>query len=204
MPGTMTVNDIWKLFEATNRQFREQSAETDRKIQETAAEVRKTAAQMREQHAETERVVREVSRKVGDLGGRWGDFVEGLVAPACENLFAERGIPIHTVSRQVKSKLPGGRHMEIDVFVVNTDAVALVEVKSTLTVEDVRDHLARLAEFKDFFPVYADRRVFGAVAGIVISENADRFAMNNGLFVMVQSGESMRMANEPEFQPRSW
>jgi len=215
MSGTMTVDDIWKLFEETNRQFREQSAETDRKlreqsaetdrkIQETAAEVRETAAQMREQHAETERVVREVSRKVGDHGGRWGDFVEGLVAPACENLFAERGIPIHTVSRQVKSKLPGGRHMEIDMLVVNTDAVALVEVKSTLTVEDVRDHLARLAEFKDFFPVYADRRVFGAVAGIVISENADRFAMNNGLFVMVQSGESMRTANEPEFQPRSW
>lgn len=104
----------------------------------------------------------------------------------------------------MKAKLPGGRHMEIDVFVVNTDAVVLVEVKSALTVEDVRDHLIRLAEFKDFFPEYANKRVFGAVARIVIGEHADRFAMNKGLFVIVQSGDTVRMANEPEFQPHSW
>ncbi|HAT51499.1 MAG: DUF3782 domain-containing protein [Nitrospirae bacterium] len=202
--------------------LREQNAETDRILQETATQMRETdrrfqetAAQMRRetdlkfqetaaQMRETDRVVKEVSRKIGSLGGRWGDFVEGLVAPACETLFAARGIPVHKVSRQMKAKLPGGRHMEIDVFVVNTDAVVLVEVKSALTVEDVRDHLVRLAEFKDFFPEYANKRVFGAVAGIVIGEHADRFAMNKGLFVIVQSGDTVRMANEPEFQPRSW
>ncbi|HAT49584.1 MAG: DUF3782 domain-containing protein [Nitrospirae bacterium] len=191
----------------TDRILKERSAEMDRvlketslKVQETTAQVQETTAQMRE----TDRVVKEVSRKVGSLGSRWGDFVEGLVAPACETLFAERGIPVHKVSRQMKAKLPGGRHMEIDVFVVNTDAVVLVEVKSALTVEDVRDHLIRLAEFKDFFPEYANKRVFGAVAGIVIGEHADRFAMNKGLFVIVQSGDTVRMANEPEFQPHPW
>ena len=61
-----------------------------------------------------------------------------------------------------------------------------------------------MAEFKDFFPEYASKRLFGAVAGIVIEENADRFAMNKGLFVMVQSGNAICMANDATFQPRAW
>ncbi|MBF0153542.1 MAG: DUF3782 domain-containing protein [Magnetococcales bacterium] len=177
-------------IQETRRILRENSAETERK--------------MRESNEETNKKVKEASVLVGRLGDRWGDFVESLVAPACETLFAERGIPIHKVSPRVKAKLPGNRHMEIDLLVVNTDTVALVEVKSKLRSEDVRDHLTQLAEFKDFFPEYADRRVMGAVAGIVIEEGVDRFAMNAGLWVIVQSGDSMHLANDTAFVPRTW
>lgn len=175
MTQALVFDDVWRMFQETDRKFQE----TDRKI-------------------------KEVSQQIGRLGGRWGDFVEGMVAPACEILFAEKGIPVHKVSRQVRAKLSGGRHMEIDVFVVNTDAVVLVEVKSALTVEDVREHMVRLAEFKEFFPEYADKRVFGAVAGIVVGEHTGRFAINNGLFVMVQAGDSMRLANDESFVPIAW
>ncbi|MBF0420727.1 MAG: DUF3782 domain-containing protein, partial [Magnetococcales bacterium] len=114
MSDSVTLEDVWKAF-----------LETDRKMRET------------------DRIVKEVSRQIGRLGGRLGEFVEGLVAPACKTLFAERGIPIHKVSRRVEADLPGNRHMEIDLLVLNTDAAALVEVKSKMMVEDVRDHLAR-------------------------------------------------------------
>ncbi|HAT49259.1 MAG: DUF3782 domain-containing protein [Nitrospirae bacterium] len=203
MPRAPTFDDVWRMFQENAAQMRD----TDRRFKETDRQMQETARQMKETDLkiqETDRIVKEVSKKIGALGSRWGEFVEGLVAPACETIFAERGIPIHKVSRRVKAKLSGGRHMEIDVLVVNTDAVALVEVKSVLTVEAVREHLARLSEFKDFFLEYADKRVFGAVAGIVIEEDADRFAMNKGLFVIVQSGDTLRIANEPEFQPRAW
>jgi len=191
------------MFMDTDRQIKE----TDRQIKETDRQFKETDRQFKEtdrQFKETDLKIEKVSTQIGNLSGRWGKFVEGLVSPSCETLFVERGIPVHKVSRQIKAKMPGGRHMEIDVFVVNTDAVALVEVKSTLTVEDVREHLTRLAEFKDFFPEYADKRVIGAVAGIVIEENADRFAINKGLFVIEQAGNSLRMANDENFVPRTW
>ena len=224
----VTFDDVWKMFQEMVRESREQRAElnqkfqetdrkfqeTDREIKETAREIKETGRQIREmrkafqdtdlQIKATDIKVKEVSTQIGNLGGKWGKFVEGLVAPACETLFSQRGIPVHKVSRQVKAKLPGGRQMEIDVFVVNTDAVALVEVKSTLTVEYVREHLVRLAEFKEFFPEYADKRVIGAVAGIVIEENAGRFAINKGLFVIEQTGNVLRMANDEAFVPRAW
>ncbi|MBF0162274.1 MAG: DUF3782 domain-containing protein [Magnetococcales bacterium] len=145
-----------------------------------------------------------MSRNIDRLGGRLGEFVEGLVAPACKTLFAQWGIPVHKVTRRVDADLPGGRHMEIDLMVINTDTIALVEVKSKLTVEDVREHLSRLAEFKAFFREYADKKIIGAVAAMVMEENVCRFAIHNGLFVIEQSGDTLRMANDKAFQPKSW
>ncbi|MBF0153698.1 MAG: DUF3782 domain-containing protein [Magnetococcales bacterium] len=178
--------------------------EAEARSKELEHDLHETRRIMQESNEETNKKVKEVSTLVGRLGDRWGEFVEGLVAPACETLFAERGIPIHKVSPRVKAKLPGNRRMEIDILVVNTDTVALVEVKSKLKQDDVREHLTRLGEFKDFFPEYASRRVMGAVAGIVIEEGVDRFAINAGLWVIVQSGDSMHLANDTTFVPRTW
>jgi hypothetical protein len=53
-------------------------------------------------------------------------------------------------------------------------------------------------------PEYADRKVIGAVAGIVIDEDADKFAYRNGLFVMAQSGEAVKILNDEQFRPKHW
>ena len=221
MSNAATFENVWKLFQETAAQMRETDRkfketdlkfkETDRKIEETAAQMRETdrkiqetAEKTAEQMRETDRLVKDVTRQVGNLSGKWGQFVENLVAPGCRTLFAERGIPVHQVHQRIRANLDDGRNMEIDILVVNTDVAVLVEVKSTLTVADVRDHLNRLQQFKEFFPRYADCRVVGAVAGIVTEDKAAQFARNQGLFVIVQSGETVVLANEPEFKPRTW
>lgn len=61
-----------------------------------------------------------------------------------------------------------------------------------------------MAEFKQFFPEYQDRRVFGAVAGIVIDEGADRYAYQNGLFVIGEKGETVKILNDQKFTPKVW
>ncbi|MBF0416553.1 MAG: hypothetical protein HQL79_12395 [Magnetococcales bacterium] len=93
--------------------------------------------------------------------------------------------------------------MEI-IMVVNNNAVVLVEVKSTLTVADVRQFKKTIASFKEFRPLYKNFRVMGAVAGIVIEEQADDYARNQGLFVIAQSGDNVVLANEDAFKPRAW
>ncbi|MEO5341637.1 MAG: hypothetical protein H7837_14170, partial [Magnetococcus sp. MYC-9] len=137
------------------------------------------------------------------LGGRWGEFVEGLIAPSCIAMFAERGIQVDEVYPRVKKSI-AGQEMEIDLLVANTVDVVLVEVKSHLTVEDVRHHLKKMEQFKGFFPRYAGCQAYGAVAGVVVDAQADQFAMNQGLFVIVQSGETVRLANDLAFKPRVW
>ncbi|MEO5328383.1 MAG: hypothetical protein H7829_09070 [Magnetococcus sp. THC-1_WYH] len=186
MPETVTLEDVWKMFAETSRR----QQETDRLMQETSKEIKE--------------VNKQLNKQIGKLGGRMGEFVEGLVAPACKTLFAQRGIPVHKVSRRLEADLPGDRHIEIDLFVVNTDTTILVEVKSKLTSDDVRDHLTRLAAFKEFFPEYADKRTMGAVAAMVIEDQVIRFAIKNGLFVIMQAGETLELANDKNFMPREW
>ncbi|MBF0322721.1 MAG: DUF3782 domain-containing protein [Magnetococcales bacterium] len=189
MSDIVTLDDVWKVIHETAKQMRE----TDRKMQETDRKMQ-----------ETSRVVKDLAKQVGNLTSRWGEFVEGLVAPACEAMFAKRGIDVRAVAPRMRARLPGNRHMEIDLLVLDTTVAVLVEVKSRLKIEDVREHLERLAEFKEFFPDYAHKQVMGAVAAIVIDEEADRFAIKQGLFVIVQSGETVALANTDDFTPRVW
>ena len=200
---TTTADDVWRLlaelttaqketerrFQETERLLKEQSQETDRRI--------------REQSQETDRRIREVNKQIGDLGGKWGRFVENMVAPACETLFLKRGIPVHQVSQRMKKRL-NGQTLEIDVLVTNENHVLVVEVKSSLGVNDVKDLMDDLKQFREFFPEYAQKQLYGAVAGIEIEEGADKYAYRQGLFVLAQAGETVSILNNPDFEPRNW
>ncbi len=140
---------------------------------------------------------------MGNLGGKWGRFVENMVAPACETLFLKRGIPIHEVTQRRRKKL-NGRHLEIDVLVTNENYVLVVEVKSSLGVGDVKQFIQDLKEFSQFFPEYNQKQLYGAVAGIEIEDGADKYAYRQGFFVLAQSGENIVILNDEKFKPKVW
>ncbi|MBF0127395.1 MAG: DUF3782 domain-containing protein [Magnetococcales bacterium] len=184
-----------------------QMKETERQMKETDRQMKETERQMKEtdrKMEETDRKLKENTRVGDNLTGKWGWFLEWLVAPACERVFAERGVPVHEVHQRVRKRTTDGRTLEVDILVVNENTVVLVEVKSSLGVPDVRRHLKRLARFKEFFPRYGDCRVMGAVIGIDTEERAEEFARNEGLFVLTHSGEDIRIANPAGFVPRVW
>jgi len=184
--------EVWKLF-----------AETDQRMKETDRKRAELDRQLWERFRETDRQLKETGKKVDALTGKWSLFVEGLVVPAAERLFRERGIVVDMVSQRVRRR-KNGQSMEIDVLAVDGEHAVLIEVKSTLSVDDVKEHIERLGKFKPLFPEYADRRVIGAAAGIVIEEGVDRYAYKKGLFVIAQSGDSVRLLNDEKFVPREW
>ncbi|PHV62369.1 DUF3782 domain-containing protein [Cyanobacterium aponinum] len=178
---TTTADDVWKIL----AELAQAQKETERRMQET------------------DRQIARLSKEIGNLGGKWGRFVENMVAPACETIFLNRGIPVHQVSQRVKKKLDG-RVLEIDVLVTNENHVLVVEVKSSLGVDNVKELIKDLQKFKEFFPEYNQKQVYGAVAGIEIEEGADKYAYRQGLFVLTQSGENVVIVNGAEFQPKTW
>jgi hypothetical protein len=208
-----TLDDIWRLFQETDRLIKAQAQEAERRAQE--AERRAQEAERRSQEIdrqfqeterrfqETDRQIQQVNRQIGRLGGAWGRFVEDLVAPACERLFVERGIPVDQVSQRVRRRRQG-ETLEIDVLVVNRGHVLAVEVKSSLSVADVKKFIGDLQRFNDFFPEYADKQLYGAVAGIGIESEADVYANRQGLFVLAESGDGVVILNGSDFTPRVW
>jgi hypothetical protein len=191
-----------RKFQETDRRFQE----TDRRFQETDRKFQETEAQMRE----TDRKMREVfdrfdnlSRRFGDLGNRLGEFVEAMVEPALVRLFRERGLDVSEVHRRVTARR-GGEALEIDLLVVDGDTAVAVECKSRLTKEEVERHGARMEAIKRLMPKYADMRLQGAVAGMVVDEDAVEAAQAAGLWVLAQSGDTVEVRNTPGFTPRVW
>ncbi|MDB9391468.1 DUF3782 domain-containing protein, partial [Microcystis aeruginosa] len=90
---TTTADDVWRLL----AELVEAQKETERRFQAT------------------DRQITRLSKEIGNLGGKWGRFVENMVAPACETLFLNRQIPVHQVSQRVRKRLDG-KTLEIDVL----------------------------------------------------------------------------------------
>jgi len=184
--------EIWKLVK-----------ETDLKFKETDLQFKETERLLKESSARVDRKIEELTNNVNALTGKWSRFVEGLVAPGAIRIFRERGINVNRISQRVKCQ-KDGKQMEIDVLGVDSEYIVLIEVKSTLSIDDVNEHIERLQDFKYFYPEYQDRKAIGAVAGIVIDAGADRYAYRKGFFVIAQSGETIRILNDEKFQPKTW
>jgi hypothetical protein len=187
-------NDL--RFKETERLLKEQGLETDRRIREVSQEIQAVSLKVNKEIAQ-------VNKQIGDLGGKWGRFVENMVAPACETLFLKKGIPVHQVAQRLK-RHSAEKTLEIDILVTNEAHVLVVEVKSTLGVTDVKEFIEDLSQFRLFFPEYAQKDLYGAVAGIEIEKGAAKFAYRQGLFVLAQSGETVTILNNDNFQPKCW
>jgi hypothetical protein len=180
------------MFQETKRM----SQETERRFQETDRQFKATDQKLKQ---ESEKL----SKALGRLGNRLGDFIEDAVRPAAVRLFQGRGIEVHEVHQNIEAQR-GEEGIEVDLMVVNDMEVVAIECKSNLTLDDVREHLERLGKLKRLLPTYRDKRVLGAVAAMVIPDNVAKFAYRQGLFVIGQSGEHLRIRNGAEFTPKAW
>ncbi len=168
-----------------------------------AEEIWAILREVAESQKETDKKIKEVTANIGRLGNRLGEFIEDTVRPAAVRLFRERGIEVHEVQQNV-SVQRGDEGLEVDLMVANDLDLVAVECKSNLKQQDIDEHLARLAKIKRLLPKYANTRVMGAVAAMVIPDNVARYAYSKGLFVIGQSGEHLEIRNDAEFKPAVW
>ena len=191
-----------RKFQETDRKFQEtnlQFQETDLRIQDTDRLIKELSASQKE----TDRLFKEMNKKLGDLGNRLGEFVQEMVRPAVVRLFRDRGIEVHQVMRNIEA-FDDEIAIEIDLLVINREQAIAVECKSRLSIEDVKEHLARMDKFKQLFPQYQGLNLMGAVAGMVVLDEAAQYAYRRGLFVLAQSGDSVLIRNDDKFMPKQW
>jgi len=170
------------MFQETDRKFQE----TDRKFQESAEQLKKT------------------QKEVGALGSRIGEIIENMVGGNIVEQFQALNIAIKSHSRY-KTFGTGGINEsgEIDVFLENGDLVILMEVKTRLTNGDIREHIERIKKYRRYGG--EKRRILGAVAGAVASKEVIDFAHKQGLYVIVQSGDAVKIVPPPEdFIAKEW
>jgi hypothetical protein len=191
---------VWAMFQENERRWQE----TDRQIKETERLMKENAE--RQSREMTERY-KETDRIIGDLGNRFGELVEHLVAPNISEKFNELGFCFTKTAMDVEiadPKNPKG-NTEVDVLLENGEIVVAVEVKSKPNKKDVNDHLKRM----DILRGYADkkddqRRYQGAIAGAIMSETVRNYILDKGFYVIEQTGDTVRI-NIPEgFKAHEW
>jgi hypothetical protein len=214
------LSEIWALFKEsreserilteeireTNRMLTEKFKETDLKFKETNLKFKETDLKFEEtakQLRENAQQSRMTDQRIGRLTGRWGEFVEGLIAPSIVEIFNKRGIDIENIYQRATAH-KGADTMEIDILGVNGEYAVVVEAKSRFDDQDVKDFLEDLKEFKRFFPTYADKKIIGAIAAVVMHKSVGRFAYKRGLFVIGQSGDRVKILNDEKFRPMAW
>lgn len=203
MTATVTLDDVWRLFKATDERIARINEELKERFKATDEQIKANDQIAIRRHAETEAALRQLSRQMGHFSNQVGEFAEELVVPAAKRLFAARGIPVHFVARNVQGER-NGRATEVDILVVNTDHVVAIEVKTRPRIAHIDDHLDRLSVFKEIFPQYGDYKLLGAIAGILFDDNVARYAYQKGLFVMGQSGDVVTILNDGKFQAKVW
>jgi hypothetical protein len=167
--------------------------------------------ELRESTKETERIIKESSketdRKIGELGNRFGELAEHLVAPSIHEKFNALGYHFDAVSPGgTEIKDPGSEtYAEIDILLQNTECIVAVEVKSKLREKDVDAHVRRLEIFRRWSDKHGDKRkIRGAMAGAIVSREARRYALQAGFYVIVQTGDTVKIDIPKGFIPRDW
>jgi len=224
----MTFEQVWAIMiktdarlEETAKQMRENQEETARKLRETQEEL---ARKLRETQEETDRkfretqeeldkslkrsekVVADLSKNIGGLGNALGRFTETMFSTELWKKFSELGYNFTRQAPHVKYMQLGRVIAEVDFFLENGEYAMPVEIKTELSIADVNDHLERIGKIRQYMDERGDtRKLVGAVAGGIISDDLFIYAHKRGLFVIKQTGESVAVADAPPgFKPREW
>ena len=204
----LTYEQMMSLFLKTQERFeasQERSEATDIRLEK----MRERSEAIDIQIEKTQAAVEATNIAVGALTRKVGDIVEKLLGEG--NLvaqFRDLGIKVKTHSRnKVFGDKGTAESGEIDLFMEDGDVAILVEAKTTLKMDDVRDHIERMEKYRRFVDADGNngKRFIGAVAGTVIEDNVINFAHENGLYVIIQSARAVEIIAQPEgFVAKKW
>jgi hypothetical protein len=171
----------------------------------TIDRIGKAHEELEKAHRETEKALKETQRIVGDLGNRFGDIAERMLIPNLVDKFERFGFSFGKLSHNVKwKKKEYDLSMELDALLENGTQAMVVEVKAKLDKEDVDEQMGRMEKVRRYADLDGDtRQFFAAMAAMTASDRAIAYALAQGFYVIMPSGEDVTIT-KPTSEPRVW
>jgi DNA mismatch repair ATPase MutL len=200
--------------EEKERQTKRAEEEKERQAKQAEEEKVRRAKKAEEEKERQAKVAEELAqfrkefnRGFAKIQDRIGEIIEEMVRGDIVGKFQKLDYEFTQCARRVefenkKLRVAG----EIDLFLEDGDLAMLIEVKTTLETADVKRHVERLEKYRRYANARRDKRRFvAAVAGALVPDEVRRFAQENGMYVIVQSGESVKIIKPPKgFKPHEW
>ncbi|GHT19731.1 hypothetical protein FACS1894189_8670 [Planctomycetales bacterium] len=201
--AAQTTDTVNFGFEQLMELFRE----TDRRMQEADRKMQEADRRFELQRQETDRQIKATNKKISELGDRIGELVEAMVEGGIIRKFRELGYTFSGCARRYEfENRQLGISGEIDLFLENGNDALAVEVKTNLSVDDVKAHIKRMEKFRQYADARNDHRHFlAAIGGGVVRKTVQEYALKHGIYVIIQSGESVEIATLPKgFKAKVW
>jgi hypothetical protein len=167
---------------------------------------KKDYEELRESQRETDRIVKRNGKQIGNVHRKFGKLAEHLVAPGIVKRFIELGYHFGSFTRGSHMIIDqNGRTItEVDILLENDDFVVAVEVKVEPKLKDIEHHLKRLAILREYRKKNDFRKIRGAIAGAIFGSAEKQATLEAGLYVIEQSGDTMKIDVPEDFIPREY
>ena len=189
-----------KRFKETDNLLKQIASEADRRFKEADKRFKETEQVIAASQLKTDEYLR---KSEGKFTSRWGRLIEALVSGQLVNLLRERGIDASNIYERHRGRWQNKQY-EIDITVKNGSDIVIVEVKTTLLVEDVQDFLYIAQNYRQMNSDVKDKNIYAAVAYLHADESSDIYAQKKGLFVIKATGSSASIINKETFKPRNF
>jgi len=155
----------------------------------------------------TERAIKALGEQMGGLHNSFGEMAEHLVAPGIVERFNDAGFHIREAATHGYKILNEKREIraEIDLLMGNGEYIIAVEVKAKLGEKDIEKHLKRLEILRENNNKTGDRRkILGGMAVAILGEGDKEAILNAGFYLIVQSGDTMKLDLPDNFIPKEF
>jgi hypothetical protein len=189
----LTFEKVWATIERNAAEAKERSKETKKQAEKRSKEI--------------DRQIKALNKQMGGLHNSFGELAEHLVGPGIVEKFNERGFHIKQAAENGMQILREDRKVraEIDLYMENGDSVIAIEIKAKPIIQDINEHIERLEILREHRRSLNDnRKVLGGIAGAIFNVKVKKAVSDAGLFVIVQSGDTMKIDTPEGFVPREW
>ncbi len=213
-----TSEDVWRLLAeltAAQKETDRQLKETDRQLKEVSQQQKETELLLKEvsqqqkenaqQQKETDKQLKELGKQIGGLGAKFGSFTEGLALPSMETILGQRfGMEVVSPSVRVSKD---GQHLEIDVLAYTNgelNTAYIVEVKSHAREESITQLKSILQRFRSFFPEHKDKKLYGILASVDLSNELREKILQEGFYVARIHDQVFELDIPDNFSPQTY
>jgi hypothetical protein len=172
----------------------------------TDQELRGLVANIAKNQSETNKQIDRVNNQIGELGNRFGSFTEGMALPSMEKILREE-FGLNDISPRRKA-VRNGHTLEIDVLAYDNTGerkdVYLVEIKSRLTDDAIKQMQNTITEFPKFFRDLAGHNIYGIIAAVDIPNNLRAEALKQGFYLARISDDTFRLKVPRGFKAKAF
>jgi hypothetical protein len=186
-----TLRESSLRSEKADLELREYLRESNLRSEKANQELRESTKEMR----------KSLDKSMGYLSNKLGSIVEKIIIPDLPKKFKALGYSFTELSTFLISE---GIYAQFDGLLENGTQAVTVEVKTTLRVEDIDDHILRMGKLRQHANEKGGTRQFmGAMAAIITDKSTKTYALKQGLFVIEPSGNNVKVTKHPK-EPLVW